>query len=238
LSQQSLVSLSRQWNKVQSTDNTGSTVGPDRLANGSPHVESAESTRDFILQTPDILKPLILFCTHALRMRDTRSCSLITKVLRALVPEFAGETPVELDVREFISTEVLKACITSLNDPYFVDLQKEFAQLIASIVTTYYPGIQTPREVLLSLRISLDKVDRAIRHLLKAQTNPRQQRAIVLELLQEFRGVAIHEQGKLPRPDQKKLQSGMQKKYMSTDMETAEKAERSPELGGVAEMFA
>lgn len=197
-----------------------------------------DTTRDFILQTPEILKPVVLFCTDALRMRDTRACSMITKVLRSLVPDFSGEGPVEPDVREFISTEVLKACITSLHDTYFVDLQKDFAQLIASILISYTPRTQTPKKILLSLPgMSAERLDRSIRHLFKAQQNTRQQRAIVLELLEGFRGIAIHEQGKLPRPDPKKVRSAMQEKYMTTEVQPNGKQEKSPDLGGVADMF-
>ena len=201
-------------------------------------IPTPEPTRTFILHTPDILKPVILFCTHALRMRDTRACSYIARVLRSLVPEFSGEGPVEAEVREYVSTEVLKSCITSLHDPYFVELQKEFAGLIASILISYSPRTGTPKEILLSLPgMSTDKVDRATRQLLKAQSNSRQQRAIILDLLEGFRGVAIHEQGRLPRPDPKKMRSKLQEKYMAVDMQTEPKREPSPDLTGVAGMF-
>lgn len=171
-------------------------------------------------------------------MRDTRSCSPIAKVLRSLVPEFAGDGPVETDVREFMSTEVLKACITSLHDPYFVELQKDFAQLIASILISYTPRTETPKQILLSLPgLPTEKVDRSIRHLFKAQQNSRQQRAIVLDLLEGFRGVAIHEQGKLPKPDPKKLRSAMQEKYMTVEVQANGPKEKSPDLSGIAGMF-
>lgn len=206
--------------------------------NGDAAGPGASTIRSFILQTPEILKPLILFCTHALRMRDTRACSFIAKVLRSIVPEFAGDGPVEPDVREFISTEVLKACITSLHDPYFVELQKDFAQLVASILISYTPRTERPKEILLSLpEMAPEKVDRAIRHLFRAHQNTRQQRAIVLDLLEGFRGVAIHEQGKLPKPDAKKLRSALQEKYMTVDVQANDKREVSPDLGGVAAMF-
>lgn len=170
-------------------------------------------------------------------MRDTRACSIITKVLRSIVPEFTEEGSVESDVREFISTEVLKACITSLHDSYFAELQKDFAQLIASILISYTPKTDTPRQLLLSLpNMSVEKLDRAIRHLFKAQQNTRQQRAIVLDLLEGFRGVAIHEQGKLPKPDPKKLRSAMQEKYMTVEVPVNTR-DKSPDLRGVADMF-
>ena len=171
-------------------------------------------------------------------MRDTRACSLIAKVLRSIVPEFAGDGPVEKDVREFISTEVLKACITSLHDPYFVELQKDFAQLIASILISYTPRTERPKQILLSLpELAPEKLSRALRHLFRAQQNVRQQRAIILELLEGFRGIAIHEQGKLPKPDTKKLRSALQERYMTVDVQANEKKEVSPDLGGVAAMF-
>lgn len=211
-------------------------AAPEKI-NGDA-AEPNASTRSFILQTPEILKPVILFCTHALRMRDTRACSLIAKVLRSIVPEFAGDGLVKPDVREFISTEVLKACVTSLHDPYFAEMQKDFAQLIASILISYTPRTERPKQVLLSLpEMAPEKLDRAIRHLFRAHQNTRQQRAIVLDLLEGFRGVAIHEQGKLPKPDAKKLRTALQEKYMTVDMQANEKKELSPDLGGVAAMF-
>lgn len=207
-------------------------------ANGDVASPSKNTTRTFILQTPDILKPVILFCTHALRMRDTRACSLIAKVLRSIVPEFTVDGPVEADVREFISTEVLKACINSLHDPYFVELQKEFAQLIASILVSYTPHTEMPKQILLSLpEMAPPKLESAIRQLFRAHQNTRQQRAIVLDLLEGFRGVAIHEQGKLPKPDAKKLRSALQEKYMTVEVRANDKREVSPDLGGVAAMF-
>ena len=221
-------------------DPTGPPAAPEVSSkiNGDGAVPSKNTTRPFILQTPEILKPVILFCTHALRMRDTRACSLIAKVLRSIVPEFTVDGPVEADVREFISTEVLKACITSLHDPYFAELQKEFAQLIASILISYTPRTEMPKQILLSLpEMAPEKLESAVRHLFRAQHNTRQQRAIVLDLLEGFRGVAIHEQGKLPKPDAQKLRSALQEKYMTVDVQANEKREASPDLGGVAAMF-
>ncbi|KAL9100932.1 MAG: hypothetical protein Q9163_003747 [Psora crenata] len=207
---------------------------------GANHVLLQDTTRSFILQTPQVLKPLILFCTHALRMRDTRACSLIVKAFRTMISDFSGDTPLEADVREFISTEVLKACITSLHDPYFVEMQRDFAQLIASIFITYTPRTETPKQIVLTLPgMAADKVDGALRHLSQAQTNTRQQRAIILDLLQGFRGVAIHEQGKLPKPDPAQLRSALQQKYMTANMEGIEVKDKEEEtdLGGVAELF-
>ncbi|KAL8893153.1 MAG: hypothetical protein Q9215_000159 [Flavoplaca cf. flavocitrina] len=206
--------------------------------NGLQHVEHG-NVRSFILATPEILKPLILFCTHAIRMRDTRSCSFITRVLGSLVPEFETAGEIDTEVREFLSTEVLKACITSLHDSYFVDLQKDLAQLIASIMIIYTPRTKTPRQILLSLpSIPAEKVDQAIQQLYKAHQNTRQQRAIVLDLLESLRGVSISEQGRISKSDPRKIRSAIQQSYMSVDMQEDGKVkEKSPDLGGIADMF-
>lgn len=170
-------------------------------------------------------------------MRDTRSCSYITRVLRSLVSEFSDDTDIAVDVREFISTEVLKACITSLHDSYFVDLHKDLAQLIASILHTYTPKTQTPRTILLSLpSMTSERVDRALNQLAKTQPNTRQQRALILDLLAGLRGVSISEQGKIAKPDTKKLRSAMQERYMTVDVQADVKRETSPDLG-IANMF-
>lgn len=197
------------------------------------------SLRRFVLRTPEILKSVILFCAHALSMHDSRACGLITRVLRSIIPSFSRETtPVAADVREFISTEVLKACITSLHDPYFVDLQSDLAQLIASIILSYARLTDTPRNILRSLPDMTDvTVDSALHRLDKA-TAGRQQRAVILKFLEGLRGVSISEQGKLPRKDPKMTRSSLQDQYMQTDAVRAnEKRGPSPELGGVADMF-
>ena len=207
------------------------------MADEDGHTDEG-SMRDYILSTPPVLKPVILFCTHALRMRDTRSCTFITRVLRSIVPDFAGPSDVATEVREFISIEVLKACITSLHDPYFVDLQKDLASLIGSIIFTYTPRTNIPQQVLLSLpSMTTEKVDRAIQQIYKAANNPRQQRALVLTLLEDLRSVSISEQGKIPKSNPKKLRSEMQEKYMTVDMDTEAKEPRSPDLEGVADIF-
>ena len=200
-------------------------------------LNKVQTVRAFILQTPEVLKPVILFCTHALHMHDTRSCSYITRVLRTLVSDFEGDGAFDNNVREFISAEVLKACITSLNDPHFVELQKDFAQLIAGILTSYCPRTGTPREVLLSLpSLSVDKVDRALYELFRANSNTRQQRAVVLNLLEGIRGISISQQGKIKKEPVKK-KTAMQEKYMTTEIEPKIKGGGSPDLEGVAEMF-
>lgn len=211
----------------------------------SEEASPADSLRNFILASPQILEPVILFCTHALRMHDTRSCSIITRVLRSILPSFLPsiDNPTASTIREFIGSDVLKACITSVHEPYFVDLQKELAQLIASIWLTYGPHSNTPRSVMLSLPgMTETKVISAEQALTRA-TASRQQKAVVLDFLEGLRGVSISEQGKIggARSSRKKERSAMQAKYMTTEMEGQEGGKvdinNGPDLTGVADMF-
>ena len=177
-------------------------------------------------------------------MHDSRACALITRVLRSIVGAFTGDDPVEADIREFISTEVFKAAITSLHDPYFVDTQGDLAHLIASIIKRYTPMTDTPRQLLLSLP-GLDQqlVDTALHKILKTETNSKQQRAIVLKLLEGLRGISISEQGRFPKPaPPKKARTAMQEKYATANdndaHETTNRRRSSPDLGGISNMFA
>lgn len=178
-------------------------------------------------------------------MRDTRCCSIITRVIRSLLQDFAppNDTPTTATIREFISSEVLKACITSVHEPYFVDMQKDLASLIASIWVLYGSSSPTPRTVILSLPgIDPQRVAYAENALLRS-SSARQQRALILELLEGLRGVSIAEQGKIldSRVERRKTRSALQEKYMKNEMDgqqtTKVDINDGPDLGGIADMF-
>ncbi|KAJ5111277.1 hypothetical protein N7532_001812 [Penicillium argentinense] len=182
-----------------------------------------DSIRNFVLSSPEIFEPVMLFCTHALSMRDTRCCSIITR---------------------FICTEVLKAGITSVHEPYFVDMQKDLAQLIASIWVLYGYASETPRSVLLSLPGISESQVAQTEDALRRSSAPRQQRALVLDLLEPLRGISITEQGKImkSREERRKFLTALQEKYRALPMETENENHRvdindGPDLSGVADMF-
>lgn len=79
------------------------------------------------------------------------------------------------------------------------------------------------------------KVDSCYKKLTVA-TSTRQQRALILELLDGLRGVAVSEKGKLLKsaPAVKQRTQTERKQQM----QYAEKRQESPDLGGVADMFA
>jgi exportin-5 len=209
------------------------------VAEGNP-ASAYPSMRKFCLTSSTVLEPLLLFLTHAIRMRDGRCCGVVLRVFRSLIPEFADDSPLSASIREFISTDVLKACISSLNEPYFVDLQKELAQLIASILTFYSPLTTTPRQILLSLPgIEEPSVDKCIDYIMRQGMQQRQQRALVLDLLRDIKGVSISEQGRITKTAStvRKERSKMQQEFLKEQTVTAEDRKVSPGLEGVAGMF-
>ncbi|KAF5653718.1 MSN5-like protein [Fusarium sp. NRRL 25303] len=183
------------------------------------------SLRRFCLTHQEVVEPLLVFCTHGIRVRDSRCCTMILRLFISLVPEFHlvdGQLPksvlqspmeahlatdrfpipsaISSAIREYISLDVLKACITSFHEPYFVELQKDLAALIATIVVYYSPITSSPRDVLLSLpNVSITDLDRLSTYMAKPGAHTRQQRALVLDLLKDLKGVSVSEMGKLPK---------------------------------------
>jgi exportin-5 len=196
---------------------------------------NAPPMADFILATPQVLEPILLFCTSTLRVRDTRSVVTIVRVLRSLLPRFKEKGP----MRDYFCNEVLKNAITSLHEPYFVDCQKELASLIAGIV---HLDDEIPRGIMLSLpgMNDYERVDRKLAKLRGAnRQDERMQRSIVLDLLSSIKGVSIHEQGKIQRASngKGKGRSQMMEQYMSVDQPADIVRGTSPGLAGVADMF-
>jgi exportin-5 len=248
---------------------------PDDVASSSKY----PPLRKFCLMNPAIAVPLLVFCSHAIRMHDGRCCGVVLRVFRSIVPEFSPsdlsktmrdsghtapleEFPIPEDtareIREFISTDVLKAAISSLHDPYFVDSQRDLGALIAYILAYYSPLTPTPRNILVSLpNIKAEDVDKTIQHVSQPGMHSRQQRALVLELLEDLKGVSISEMGKLTkgfgaapgssRSSKKSTRSKMVQEFMTPNAGSGTGAaagaggstgrDKTPDLEGVAGMF-
>lgn len=178
-------------------------------------------------------------------MHDTRCCGIITRVIRSFLNHFVQpvDTQTAASIREFMSTEVLKACITSVHEPYFVDMQKDLAQLIASIWILYGTTSRTPRSVIMSLPGMTEARVVATEETLMRSTSSRQQKALVLDLLEGLRGISISEQGRIsdPRGERRKAKSVMQARYMTAEMEGQEggkvNTNDGPDMTGIADMF-
>lgn len=242
------------------------------IVNGNHLTQGHQQTmREFILSNLHILDRLIVFVTHSLAFRDTRSCVTMLGAAQRLVLSFASDQFLSgqeaAAVREFLSTDMLKTAITCLNDGYFADQQRDYAQLIAMIWLSYglpahvtasettpahdRPALTaTPRSVILSLPgMTEEKVDKAAAQLLQEGAGgPRSKklRAIILSLLEGVRGVRLSELGKI---DMRQQQSRILEKYKQRELLGMQDVEGGQsggsgavddgvDLGGVADMFA
>lgn len=149
-------------------------------------------------------------------------------------------------ISEYISSDVLRACITSFHEPYFVDLQKELAGLIAAIAVHYIPQTSTPKDILLSLpNVRPQDVEKLGEFVAKPASQSRQQRALVLHLLKDLKGVSIAEMGKLPRSSmpapKKPTRSKMAQEFMTPASEDTNKDHATgvedERLEGLANLF-
>ncbi|KAL2268140.1 hypothetical protein VTJ83DRAFT_2986 [Remersonia thermophila] len=228
--------------------------------------------RKFCLMNTKIAVPLLVFCQHAIRMHDGRCCGIVLRIFRSIIPEFVpselanapkdpGHTaplddfpiPWETarEIMEFISTDVMRAAIASLHDPYFVDLQKDLGGLIAQVLANYSRLTPAPRNTLSLLpSLKADDIDRTIRLVSQPGLHSRQQRALVLELLEDVKGVRISELGKIrsggtrpgsSRGGKKSARSKMAQEFM-TPNEGRQAGEpgvrnKTPDLEGMAGMF-
>ncbi|KAK3989669.1 putative importin beta-related nuclear transport receptor [Cladorrhinum sp. PSN332] len=239
------------------------------------------SLRKFCLMNPAIAVPLLVFCSHAIQMHDGRCCGVVLRVFKSIVPEFRGEAankpaktssaatttttetaplddgfaiPEETarEIREFIAQDVLQAAISSLHDGYFVESQKELGSLIAHVLAYYSPLTPTPRNIIVSLPgVKQEDADRAIKLIASGTVNSRQQRAVVLDLLKDLKGVSISEMGRLTISGGQKSGSGSNKqkrsKMAQEFMTPAAPGQggsgggggrgKTPDLEGVAGMF-
>ena len=242
----------------------------------SEELRKYPSLRNFCLMHSSIVEPLLVFCTRVIGVKDTRCCSIMLRVLKTVVPEFETvvidpSTPVKnleaksLDntwippntasvIREYISRDIIMACVTSLHEPYFVEQQKELAALIATIVVSYRYHSTTARDILVSLpNMKAEEVDKGIEFMVKGATSFRGQRAVILELLRDLKGVSVSEMGKLTksvglpssqRSSKKPTRSMMAQKFMTAPDSmnggtegTNASADNTNGLDGIAGLF-
>lgn len=148
-----------------------------------------------ILATPQVLGQILVFLTSALGFRDTRSCNTAIQILGRTIPFFNKPS----EIQAYICDNVLKAAITSFNEPYFVDAQKNLASLIAQIISIESQS-EMPRSVIMSLPgLSEERVDKVLKKI-KGSKSAQEGARAVLGLLSGLRGVSIHELGKMERP--------------------------------------
>lgn len=233
-------------------------------------VNPAPSLRRFCLMDREIAEPLLLFCMHAITMCDSRCCGVVLRVFKSIVPEFYDDNnlsdkdwdthvstrnktdpfaiPSETGhaIREFISSRVLTACISSLLQPYFVDSQKDIASLIAAILNNYAPHTDTPKNILLTLPgINPVEVDQLIDWVCRREQSARHHRGLVLKFFGDMKGVSISEMGKLTssiavtntkgKTGRSKMAQGFMTAAATDGTDVGR--QKTPDLTGVADMF-
>ncbi|KAF2858866.1 ARM repeat-containing protein [Piedraia hortae CBS 480.64] len=184
---------------------------------------------NFILEEMAVFEPLMVLCTHALRFRDTRCCTVACRSFRRLMPRFEDADA----VREYMCSEVLKSAITSVHDPYFTDVQRELSGLIAQILVKGKRR-ETAGAVLESLPdMVAGRVNTTVKAIESAR-NERTQRALVLELLDGVRGMTIQEAGKINNTEKKS--TPRERKKGKGKWESMDAANEQP-LDGIQAMF-
>jgi exportin-5 len=210
------------------TDEHGNPLSPD---------PSPDSLPAIITQSDSMLEQILLFAASAIRVRDSHSVSCVLTVLRDLVPQFRDPGP----VHAFIVSDLLKAAITSLHEPYFVDQQRDLAALIVAIVHLDPAAAADIFGSLPGLSAQPDKVRNAVERVVACGPASKTARAVVLDLLEQIRGVSIHEMGRIGGPIRKSkgTQRLLQQLEMQMDQQGQARIERggSPGLDGVASLL-
>lgn len=174
---------------------------------------NAPRVRDFVLSSPPLIELILQFAAHCILVPDTRSCNTILRVLHSITIHFTlPNDPVHSAVREFLSENILKACITAYNDPYFVDCQRDLSMLIMAIYRYYGDLTPTPRNIFASLPgVAGARQERMERRMTQSHSD-KVWRAAVVECLAGLKGVSISEMGRLTgsevldkRKDEKKV---------------------------------
>ncbi len=131
-------------------------------------------------------------------------------------------------IGEFISSDVLKACITSLHEPYFVDLQKDLAALIVQII---HLDADLSAEVIATLPGLSQQPHKVAAAIARVRGSPSEKlgRAVVLDLLEQIRGVSIHEMGRIGGPKKSKRAASL---LAQLEMQAAEPQQVGIERGG------
>ena len=82
-------------------------------------------------------------------------------------------------------------------------------------------------------------MDKCTDHIMRHGVQPRQQRALVLDLLRDLKGVSISEQGRITKSAStvRKERSKMQQEFLKEQPPSRDKRTVSPSLEGVAGMF-
>lgn len=186
---------------VRATTHSFISFAHKMLSNVEPHNEE-QSFRAAFLTNQECSQSVVDFLVASLRMRDSRCVTIATQIFRSIIPFVMHQQDPDLAdlmsvIRYRIAADALQTAIMSLNEPHFVDIHKDLAALIASIIHHMAPHDGLPLRILESLQgIDPVRVQHAVDGIIKSKRE-REQRAIVLDLLEGIRGIRISEMGKV-----------------------------------------
>ena len=201
-----------------------------------PHLFKGDDATPLALITTTvaILEPVLVFSASALRVRDFHSVKSICLLLHdRLIPLYREPSA----VHDYICNEILKAAISSLHEPYFVELQRDLASLIVQIITLDADISGTVISSLPGLSEQPQRVATAIERV-RGCGSEKVGRALVLELLEQIRGVSIHEMGRIGGPKKSRTQARLLQQFeMQTEPQVKMERGGSPGLEGVAQLL-
>ncbi|KAH0441877.1 hypothetical protein CcaCcLH18_01737 [Colletotrichum camelliae] len=189
-------------------------------------------------QREHFLPPLLAACFQQM---DAKINSEWEKLERQQAIDAAGDALTEEMKSESILRQVTYTAVIMVAD--FLDPTKRMVY--------YSPSTSTPRDVLLSLpNIKVADLEKLNDFVLKPASHTRQQRALVLDLLKDLKGISIAEQGKLPKTSsfgraKRSNRSKMAQEFMTPTNESATRSgavtgarQGTPDgLEGVANLF-
>ncbi|PSK50357.1 hypothetical protein B9Z65_301 [Elsinoe australis] len=227
---------------------------PSQLSRPNRPGETDHPLNTTLLSNRTTAEPLMAFLANSLRMRDSRCVAISTHILRSAIAQYSSMLNVQPDrpaptdeqrqtaaiVQEYMETTCLQAAVTSLNEQYFVDIQKDLASLIAAIIHKYTPSSDRAVGFLLAIPgLNTQRVQVAVSRIVSSQKE-REQRAVVLELLEGIRGVRMSEVGKIGIGGNSRTEKKDKNKWTQGGMDvenTGIVRGNTPPEGGLGDMF-
>lgn len=144
--------------------------------------ERQRAIRKLVLGLPQLLAPFVRLCCHLVTFKDTKCCFNTILVVRFFLDEVLLRSD---EADKFVCDQLMRALLQVLMDDFFADAHAETAYALTLLYVTLRTKSSYPLEVLHTLLPGL--TDAQLRNFevqLGQQTALRQQRLVVLELIQ------------------------------------------------------
>lgn len=166
-----------------------------------------ELLRRTVLENKNILAPFLQLCVHIMQFKDNRCSFNCCLVLRNIVQEIVLK---DNEVDQYLSNEVIRACLNILNDSFFADVHSEAGAILATLYVLLRSKHEQPLIVLstyLPSSITREEADDFEMKLFSAK-GTRQQRGVFLEFLSTARALS----GQMEESDGNAREAALKKK--------------------------